>query len=183
MQLCLAGRGQRVPHHGNRPLRGEHCVLRAIDLPFVVGGDFNLAGDVLEQSGWLHTVRARIAAPSNATPTCLYSTGKGRVIGFFVVSEELHSFVKEVGVDDSPTAGRGNAGGSETHAARPKATQGCQAPKGCTNWAFGENPELRCGAPHGENVRRVARRCGAHSAGRGGSVVETHCGTVAVPTT
>ena len=26
-------------------------VLRAIDLPLIVGGDFNLAGEVLEQSG------------------------------------------------------------------------------------------------------------------------------------
>ena len=31
-------------------------VLRAIDLPFTVGGDFNLAGEVLGQSGWLHAV-------------------------------------------------------------------------------------------------------------------------------
>ena len=31
-------------------------VLRAIDMPSV-GGHFNLAGEVLEQSGWLHAVR------------------------------------------------------------------------------------------------------------------------------
>ena len=35
---------------------------------FIVGGDFNLAGEVREQSGWLHAVRARIVAPSNDTP-------------------------------------------------------------------------------------------------------------------
>ena len=59
-------------------------VLRAIDLPFMVGADFNLAGDVLDQSVWLHAVRARIAAPSNDTPTCLDSTHRGKVIDFFV---------------------------------------------------------------------------------------------------
>ena len=65
----------------NRQLRAEHCVfehagqvLRSMGLPFIVGGVFNLAGDVLEQSGWLHAVRARIAAPNNDTPTCFDST-------------------------------------------------------------------------------------------------------------
>ena len=48
-------------------------VLRAIDLPFTVGGDFFLVGEVLKQSGWLHAVRARIAAQSNDTPACLDS--------------------------------------------------------------------------------------------------------------
>ena len=65
-------------------------VLLAIDLPLKVDGVFNLAGEVLQQSGWLHAVRARIAAPSSDTPMCLDSTGKGKVIDFFVVSEELH---------------------------------------------------------------------------------------------
>ena len=78
-------------------------VQRTIDLPLMVGGDFNLGGDVLEQSGWLHAVRARIAAPSNDTPTGLDSTGKGKVIDFFVISEELHPFVKTVAVDEKPT--------------------------------------------------------------------------------
>ena len=97
-----SGRGQRVPHHGNRLLRAVHCVFEHVG-PGSAGdrfalncGDFNLAGDVLEQSGWLHAVRACIAAPSNDTPTCLDSTGKGKVIDFFVVSEELHPFVRTV---------------------------------------------------------------------------------------
>ena len=76
-------------------------VLRAINLTFVVGGDFKLAGEVLEQSGWLHALRARIGAPSNNTHTCLDSKGKGRCMDFFVVSEALHPFVKHVPVDDN----------------------------------------------------------------------------------
>ena len=75
--------------------------MRAIDLPFIVGGDLNLAAEVLEQSGWLHAQRARTVAPSNETPTCLDSTDKGRVIDFFV-SEELHPVIEEVAVDDRP---------------------------------------------------------------------------------
>ena len=62
-------------------------VLRTIDLPFIVRGQLKLAGEVLEQSGWLHAVRAPISAPSNETPTFLDSTGRGRLIDFFVVSE------------------------------------------------------------------------------------------------
>ena len=76
-------------------------VLRAINLTFVVGGDFKLAGEVLEQSGWLHALRARIGAPSNNTHTCLDSKGKRRGMDFFVVSEALHPFVKHVPVDDN----------------------------------------------------------------------------------
>ena len=114
-QCCSSwrtGRGQRVAHHGNRLFRAGTLrflntlgqVLRAIDLPFVVGSDFNLAGYVLEQPGCLHAARARIAAPSNDTPTCLDSTGKGKVIDFFVISEELHPFVRTVVVDERPSA-------------------------------------------------------------------------------
>ena len=98
-------------------------VLRAIDLPFIVGGDFNLAGQVLE--------RARIAAPSNDTPTCLDSACNSKVIYFFVVSEELHPFVRTVANDDRQSyafTGRlSNAGWSKAREARPKATQACQA--------------------------------------------------------
>ena len=65
-------------------------VLRAIDLPFIAGGDFNLVGEVLEQSGWLRAVRARVAAPSNDTPACLDSDRQRQGHRFFVVSEEVH---------------------------------------------------------------------------------------------
>ena len=38
-------------------------VLRAIEMPFIiVSGDFNMAGEVLEQLNWLHAGRARVAA-------------------------------------------------------------------------------------------------------------------------
>ena len=55
-------------------------VLRAIDLPYLAGGDFSLAGEVLDPSGWLHALRARTFAPSNDTPTCGDSSGKGRFL-------------------------------------------------------------------------------------------------------
>ena len=68
MQFCLAGwswPASTKPRH-SAPLLFLNTlgqVLRAIELPFIVGGDFNLAGEVLEESGWLHAIRARIAAP------------------------------------------------------------------------------------------------------------------------
>ena len=49
-------------YHGKRPLRAERCisqhVWRLIDLPFVVGCDFNVAGKVPEHSGWPQAPRA-----------------------------------------------------------------------------------------------------------------------------
>ena len=123
-------------------------------LPFIVGGVFNLAGDVLEQSGWLHAVRARIAAPNNDTPTCFDSTDKGMGIDFFVVSEELHPFVKEVAVDDSPTIIRTHRlvvstleevkRGRLVQRLRRPARLPMVAPVGPSS--FKEIPELRCSA-------------------------------------
>ena len=59
------------------------------------------------QSGWLHAARVRVAAPSNDTSTWLdsavYSLQAKKVIHFFVVSEELHSSVRTVPVDENPT--------------------------------------------------------------------------------
>ena len=123
-----------------------------IDLPFFVGGDFDLAGDVLEQSGWLHAVRTRIAAPSNETPMCLDSTGKGRVIDFCVVSEELHIFVRPVAVAGSPTV----VLTLEGVRARPKATQARQAPDDRASGPVEETPELRCGGASADRTLRCA---------------------------
>ena len=64
------------------------------------------------QPGWRGARAVRLASRSTCAhrctkqqnrPTCLDSTGKGRVIDFIVVSEELHTCVKEVAVDESPT--------------------------------------------------------------------------------
>ena len=47
-------------------------VLRATDLPLIVGGDFNLAGDVFGQSGWpeeLHPFVGTVAADERPTVT------------------------------------------------------------------------------------------------------------------
>ena len=119
-------------------------VLRAI----IVGGGFNL-GEVLQQSGWLHAVRARTAAPCNATPTCLESMGKGRVIDFFVVSEELHSLCQGSGSGRQShnhthlPAGRASVGVCEAREARlgsSKGYAGLPAPHDRTS-----GPVLPCG--------------------------------------
>ena len=186
MQFCLAGwswsawtspRQSAAPTE-HRVLQHVGQVLRAIDLHFIVGGDFNLAGDVLEQSGWLHEVRARVAAPSNDTPTCLDSTGKGKVIDFFVVSEELQSLLTKTphSHTHSPACGF-NAGGSEAWEASPKAAQARQASKDCTSGPVEETaPEQRWSAWHAERVRATETlgRRGAHNTGRGGPATGTH---------
>ena len=49
------------------------------------------------------TQDARALLRRATTPTCLDSTGKGKVIDFFAISEELHPFVRTVVVDERPT--------------------------------------------------------------------------------
>ena len=87
----------------------------------------------------------RIAAPSHDTPTCLDSTGKGKVIDFFVVSEELYSFVKTVAVDERPTVMRTHRWVVLTlegvkREIGPKAMQACQASKACTSGPLRKPP-------------------------------------------
>ena len=91
-----AGRGQRVHHHGNWLLRAEHCVFEHVG-PGSAGDRFALYCGRRLQPGW------RCARAVNDTPTCLDSTGNGKVINFFVVTEELHPFVRTVMVDERPT--------------------------------------------------------------------------------
>ena len=139
-----------------------------------------MAGALLELSGWLHAVRARIAAPCNETPTCLDSTGKGKVIEIFVVSQELHVFLKEVAADDSPTFIR-------THRPVVLTLEGvkrgrlvqrlCRLARLSRVVTVGPSrrPPSYVVVLDIENVRRAAPlgRRGAHSAGRGGLAVET----------
>ena len=148
-----AGRSERVlPQQAASPSRTLRFlntlgqVLRAIDLHFIVGGDFDLAGEVLQQSGWLHAVRARIADVLGLDGS---RQGHRLLRGFGGVaplSQDCGSGRKPHSHPHS-WAGRVNAGGREAWASRPKATQARQAPHGCTSGARrGDPPELRCGA-------------------------------------
>ena len=100
----------RVPHHGNRPLRVEHYVfehvgqvLRAIELLFIEGGHFNLHGDVLEQSSWLHAVRARIAAPEQRHADVPGLRRQRQHHPFLRGIGGAAPFVRTVAVDERPT--------------------------------------------------------------------------------
>ena len=81
-------------------------VLRAIDLLLTVGGDFNLVERCSSsQAGF--TQYARVMLRRATTRRRAWTlTGKGKVIDFFVVLEELHPVVRTVAVDERPTVMR-----------------------------------------------------------------------------
>ena len=98
-------------------------VLRAIDLPLKVGGDFNLAGDGLEQSsGWLHAAPAQ----RQGQRSCTHLSER------WWLTKDLRTHRPVV-----PTLG----GKGEAREAGPKGA--CQAPKDCTSWPVEKVPELR----------------------------------------
>ena len=129
---------------------------------------------MIEQPGWLHAVRARFSARANDTPTCLDSTSKGKVIDFFVVSEELRPFVRTVMVDERPTVPR-------THwpfvltlegvKRGPKAAQACQAPR-VPPVGPSEDPRVTLRM----RAAGTLGRCGARNAGQSCPAMGTHGG-------
>ena len=64
-------------------------VAAALDGPWVIGGDFNIAPDILRASGWLALVRGVIV--STANPTC-----NDNVYDFFIVRENILPAIRGV---------------------------------------------------------------------------------------
>ena len=58
------------------------AVLSTLKGPWVLAADFQCTPAQLEATGWLKMVKGRVVAPN--MPTCM-----GRVIDFFVVSEDM----------------------------------------------------------------------------------------------
>ena len=77
-------------------------LLTALHRPFVLGGDFNMHRDVLDQSGWLRAVRAKVVGPPAEQATCLTATSSS-AIDYFVVSEVLLAQVRWSAIDQGPT--------------------------------------------------------------------------------
>ena len=76
--------------------------LRALDRPFVLGGDFNFARTYLHDSGWLHAMRASVVGPPEEQATCITAAGSSS-IDYFVVSNGLRDGVLKTYIDDRPT--------------------------------------------------------------------------------
>ena len=83
-------------------------VLRAMDRPFVIGGDFNMTADALTASGWLSAVHAKVMHAPNGEATFVGSHGQSSAIDFFVVSNCLVASVNKVWVAEGPTCIRGH---------------------------------------------------------------------------
>ena len=83
-------------------------VLRAMNRPFILGGDFNMARSSLTEAGWLRAVRAEVVGPPGDEPTFVDGFGKGSAIDFFIVSDVLMPFVRGSWVDRDPTCVRGH---------------------------------------------------------------------------
>ena len=86
---------------------GRH-VLRALDRPFVLGGDFSMSAETLSASGWLSAVRAKVMHAPSSDPTYVDGRGHGTAIDFFVVSDDLVPFVNKVWVAEGPACIRGH---------------------------------------------------------------------------
>ena len=65
------------------------AILGAVRGPWIVGGDWNMAPEVLARSGWPSIVEGRVAAPDQ--PTC-----NDKVYDYFVPSEALSESVAGV---------------------------------------------------------------------------------------
>ena len=68
--------------------------LCALNRPFVVGGDFNMSAEELDDMGWVQRIGGVVVAPSARFPTSCTS-GKGRTVDFFVVSKGLEYLVAD----------------------------------------------------------------------------------------
>ena len=66
-----------------------HRWLAHLEMPFIIGGDWNVEAQDLIDSGWPSLVGASVAAPLE--PTC-----NGKTYDFFVVSRELEPLVQSV---------------------------------------------------------------------------------------
>ena len=66
-------------------------------VPFLLAGDFNDTSDVLERTGWLEAVGARIVGPYEGT--CKGSQGSCRCIDMCIISECLAPLVMDVQID------------------------------------------------------------------------------------
>ena len=75
-------------------------VLRSLDRPFLLGGDFNMSAETLRSSGWLSAIRAKIVHAPHDEPTYVNGLGHGSAIDFFVASDELVPFANKAWVAD-----------------------------------------------------------------------------------
>ena len=73
--------------------------LRSLDMPFIIGGDFNCDPAELTKTGWPRRLKAEILHTTE--PTC--TSGRGRTIDFFLISHQLvHSVVSTELATDTP---------------------------------------------------------------------------------
>ena len=77
------------------------AMIRSLRIPFVIGADWNMTPEELDHEGWVTGIGATVRAPAVGA-TC--TSGKGRMLDYFVASNELADRL-EVGVDlDGPWA-------------------------------------------------------------------------------
>jgi len=85
--------GQGLKDANTKLLEQVGLVLKAIDRPCIVGGDFQMEKKALEQSGWPEAMGAVVFAPS--AYTCV-SSRSASIIDVFVVSQDIAGMVVSV---------------------------------------------------------------------------------------
>ena len=86
-----------VPDEAKTIRRALAARIQALQLPVLIGGDWNQSPEELRATGWLKKLGLWVV--SDGQPTCLQ--GKGSCIDYFVASREALALVGGIGVDRS----------------------------------------------------------------------------------
>eukprot|EP00959_Pyramimonas_sp_CCMP1952_P188559 3943356-Pyramimonas_sp.AAC.1 len=84
---CLGVAGENLSK-----MRGIAGFVRALGIPWMLVGDFNIEVETMWLSGYPQSVHARVLAPVGVDFTC--SQGSGAMIDYALVSEDLAPFVQ-----------------------------------------------------------------------------------------
>ncbi|CAK0870501.1 unnamed protein product [Prorocentrum cordatum] len=69
-------------------------VVKSLDVPWLLVGDFNATPTEMAKSGWLDALRARAVTPEGVEVSC--TSGKGRMIDYAVVPDSFRPFLSQV---------------------------------------------------------------------------------------
>eukprot|EP00959_Pyramimonas_sp_CCMP1952_P184339 3854828-Pyramimonas_sp.AAC.1 len=83
----MAGTNSRKMHNIAR-------IVKSLDVPWLLVGDFNATPAEMAKSGWLDVLRARVVTPEGVEVSC--TSGKGRMIDYAVVPDSFRPFLSQV---------------------------------------------------------------------------------------
>ncbi|CAK0816536.1 unnamed protein product, partial [Prorocentrum cordatum] len=85
--IGMAGTNSRKMHNIAR-------IVKSLDVPWLLVGDFNATPAEMAKSGWLDVLRARVVTTEGVEVSC--TSGKGRMIDYAVVPDSFRPFLSQV---------------------------------------------------------------------------------------